>query len=619
VRLFINDIEFDLPKSFKFARTFQVNDIGSISDRQTNYSQKIKLPKTKRNVINFKSLGVVGDTSRIPYQFNSVQLLNDKGETEILNGICKVFETLDAFYDIAIYDGYISFTKAIENRTLNELDLTDANHFKTLANVLDSFNDLTVYKYILADYNGKALFDVDKINIDYLVPSLPVSYLWDLIFEQYGFTYEGSVFDTFDFQNLWLTYPKGVSDENPTPTIIYTNTFNNFTAQIIDPDRIIANLIQTPNAPTSGSFLANNIDFLVDEAGTYVFTSDLIVSALLQDDEGFQFSQNVPLSVYVNGVLIGDALLTGEQTFLQLNIGDLVRWVFNPLGDEILSIDFISGGLTLGFLPGQNIDFNDTFIDFKTKDFIDEILTRFSLTPFKDKYTNNIRFLTLDEIIQNDVEDWSASSGKFESLIGEKYIYANYAKQNNFQYKYDDQESDYKDGFIAIDNFNLPDEVTVFQSRMYAPEREITSVLPQDTNVYKLWNKEIKDDETVKYKDLDKRFYLLRYNDVVIPSTVIGSESLNTEATITAAPFESFFTLNFSEIVAQYYSNMSLILNDARLITANIYLNDSDILNLDFSKLKYIKELGNYYLLNKVNNYQGKGIYKCELIRIKNA
>lgn len=619
MRLFVNDIELDLPTNFRLARTFQVNDIGSISDRQTNFSQKIKLPKTKKNQLAHKNLGTIGDTSRVPYQFNSAKLYNDNGELMISNGFYKVFADEGDFYDVAIYDGYISFVKAIENTTLQELDLSEANHFKTLANVLDSFNDLTVYKYILADYNGKAIYDTNKINIDYLVPSLPVSYIWNLIFEQYGFTYEGAIFDTFEYQNLWMTYPKGVSDQNLTPVEIYTNTFDNLNDQIINPDRLIANLIHGLPAPTSGSFLGNNIDFLVSEAGTYVFTSDLIVSALLQDEEGFQFSTNLPLSVYVNGVFSGDALITGEFTFLQLEVGDLVRWVFNPLGDQILDIDFISGGIELGFLTGQNIDFNETFLDFKTKDFIDEILNRFALTPFKDKYTNNIKFLTLDEIIQNDVEDWSAEQGKFVRVTNEQYIYSGFTQKNNFRYKYDQRESDYKDGFISINNVNIPDESTVFQSAFYAPEKDLSNALPVTTNVYKLWNKEIKDDGSVKYKDLDKRFYLMRYNNLIIDEVTIGSESLNTSALITAAPFESFFTLKFSEIVAEYYSNMGLILNDARLIKADVYLNDVDILNLDFSRPKFIKQLLNYYLLNKVLNYQGKGVYTCELIRLKYA
>ena len=181
MRLFINDIEFDLPSNFDIARTKQVNDIGSIADRQTNYTQKIKLPRTKRNESNFNELGFIGSQSLIPYLQNTVKLYNDNGEAEILEGYAKVFGTYTDYYDVAIYDGYISFVKLIENLSLNALDLSEASHLKTLDNVIDSFNDLTVYKYIVADYNGKALYDTDKINIDYLTPSVPISYLWDKI------------------------------------------------------------------------------------------------------------------------------------------------------------------------------------------------------------------------------------------------------------------------------------------------------------------------------------------------------------------------------------------------------------------------------------------------------
>jgi hypothetical protein len=292
-------------------------------------------------------------------------------------------------------------------------------------------------------------------------------------------------------------------------------------------------------------------------------------------------------------------------------------------GDEIVQVDFNSGSITYGFLAGQNIDFNETFLDFKIKDFIDEILNRFSLTPFKDKYSNNIVFKTLDEILQTDsVDDWSASNNKFVRVNNESYIYRNFAQVNDFVYKYNDKEGDYKDGSLTISNYNLPDNKTVFQSRIYAPEKDISSILPIDTNIYKLWDKEIKDDGSVKYKDLSKRFYLMRYEDKDVPDNsifndIIGSEILGTSQNIRTAPFESFFRLPFGDIVAEYYSNMNLILNDAKLITADIYLTELDINALDFSKLKYIKELGNYYMLNKVSNFKGSGVVSCELIRVK--
>jgi hypothetical protein len=76
-------------------------------------------------------------------------------------------------------------------------------------------NNFIPYKYILADYNGQATYtstsggtSATTINVDYLVPSVKVSYLWDNLFSTYGFTYSGSIFSSPDFTNLYLTYPK---------------------------------------------------------------------------------------------------------------------------------------------------------------------------------------------------------------------------------------------------------------------------------------------------------------------------------------------------------------------------------------------------------------------------
>ena len=82
-------------------------------------------------------------------------------------------------------------------------------------------------------------------------------------------------------------------------------------------------------------------------------------------------------------------------------------------------------------------------------------MQHFGLTAFKDKYTNTIEYLTLDEILQNTnvIDDW-----KFISKNSEKYAYSNFAKKNNFKYKYNDNNLNYNDGAIFIQNENLKDE-----------------------------------------------------------------------------------------------------------------------------------------------------------------
>lgn len=620
MRLIINGYKIELSSSTNISRTLQVNDIIELENRQANYSATFKIPKTANNVRAFNFLGVNGNTSNVPYQRNEAYLYSDSEECLVYKGWAIIKETSDN-YSVNVLDGNIDLYKSIENLTLSDLDLTEANHFKTLTNVINSFDDSTVYKYILADYNGKALYDTDKINIDYLTPSIPISYLWDKIFNTYGFTYEGQAFNTFAFQNLYLTYPKGTLEETPTPEAYYTNDYTNLESN--EEVGFETNVKHNNITTVDGQFLSNDVGYVAPTEGTYIIESDLDLRVSGEDQiSGTSSYVDWELHVLVNGVdngiLTSGSINYGNSPiYLQLNAGDIVSLQVHA-NNIILGIDFLSGDVSYNFLSGFDVDFNETFIDFKTKDFLKEVLNRFGLTPFKDKYSNNYRFLTLTELLQEpNIEDWSSYENKFQSLNSESYVYGSYAQQNNFVYKYNDDEADYYNGSISIDNVNLADSKDVVKSNIYAPEKLPSNELQKQTNIYKLWNKEVKDDGSVTYKGLEKRFYLMRSEDYAFENDVIiGSEVLQTETTISTAPFESFFKLKFSEIIEDFYKPLSQILDKARIINASIYLNDLDVQNINFSSLKWIKDLNSYFLLNKVSNYSKKGVQKTELIKV---
>ena len=299
----------------------------------------------------------------------------------------------------------------------------------------------------------------------------------------------------------------------------------------------------------------------------------------------------------------------------------MIRWFASyPLfnNDQIVSINYSNNfQLTVKKLEGEIINFDDAFIDFKITDFFNEILWRFNLTPFKDKYSNNIEFLTLAQRLQNtNYYNWS---DRFVSQLDEKYIYSNYGQENNLRYKYNDKESDFNDGEILIDNVNLPDSVDVIRSSIYSPNNEKTILFTEPFNVYPLWNKEANEGTSsidVKYKSLDKRYYFLRSEDFT-HTGVIGSEFLSETSNYTSFPRERYTRLPFSEIVEDYYLPIQGILNDTRIIVASIYLDDNLVTNIDFRRLIFVKQLSNYYILNKIPNYISKGVYKVELIRVK--
>jgi hypothetical protein len=567
-------------------------------------------------------LGVVGATSFLPYQKNECYLYTDDGECMVYKG-WAVIQSTDKEYKINIYDGNIDLYKAIENKSLADLDLTELDHVKNLSNVVNSFTANLPYKYLVADYNGEMVYNTNRINIDYIVPSAKVSYLWNKIFTENGFTYSGSVFNTVDFTNLWLSYPK-FTENNIPPTKIFegsTSTLTGTTATIplkFDQTIVIDNIQDV-----------NKQQFIISEDGGYRielnnFSAGVTYQVLVYNQFGSftAFQTYLYANVYKNGLLIGSS--QDDYIDYEFIIGDVITVAFPSVSlgiyDTLISTTY-SGNFTLIFSQfiGQVVSFSDELKDFSIKDFITEILNRFGLTPFKDKYENHYRFLTLQELLQNNtVIDWSREENKFVEKISEKYIFGSYAQENNFTYKYNDIESDYYNSEILIDNLNLADNKVVVNSRVYAPEKERTTLIHDlQTNVYKVWDKEIKEGGSITYKGLSKRYYLMREaSHTFTATTQIGSKVLGTHQAITTVPVESFYNLRMEDVVRNYYATIGAVLNYSKIIEASIYLNEKNISDMDFSKLYWIKQLSSYFLLNKVNNFIKKGITKVELIKV---
>lgn len=624
MKLFISDIEIPLPSNFKIARTKQVNDIGRLDNRQANFTQRIKLPKTKETQLAFDNLGSVGNTSNKPYSRNTARLINDNGESEIFNGYA-VINKKSSTYEVIIYDGYIDFIKAIENEVITNIDISELNHLKNLDAVKETWTDDTLpYRYIVADYNGKMVYDTDNLNIDYLIPSVNVKWLWDKIFEYYGWTYEGSVFDTEKFNNLWLTYPKTIGDETQVTTQIYSVTYddqiyyyNTGTINRVDYFGLLGGINETivdsngilgatfdVDFPISTSAQLNNTYLLAQEpkvlkinlSGSFANNGSIALRKFVPFSGSFEVIEELE---YENGVDF-DILWTAS-----LQTGEAVS--IYPVGDAG-SVD-----VTVSVVEGNQVDFEEAFIDFEIRDFINEVLWNFALTPFKDKYTNNIKFLTHQEWLQtNDLIDWS---DKYVSTVDEEYILKGYGQRNYLRRKYNEREQSYNDSYLYIDNVNIRDKVDIIKSLIYSPERDTTEILENDYNVYKFWNKENKDDGTVKYKELSGRFYFLR-SETAYQEINIGSEFQGDTDSVTKFFRENYSHLSFKDIVQDYYLPIYSILNKSRMVTANIFLTDSDIHNIDFKKLVFIKQLGSYFIINKISNYIKKGVYPVELLEV---
>src|SRR5690606_13198194 len=215
VELNINGKEIELSENTRFQFNYTVNDIFNIGTIAVGYSNVFEAPKTPSNTRTLEGLGIVGSTSRIPYK-KTHAVVKYNGFDIIPNALMTV-ESTAVNYKLGVHDGVMDFFKDIENKTIGNdvVGIEELKHRKDIANFKNSITEYnSLYRYAVADFGGKMQSESDVINIDYLVPAIKLSFLWDKIFETFGYTYSGSIFSNPDFTEAYITYPNAPDMDN---------------------------------------------------------------------------------------------------------------------------------------------------------------------------------------------------------------------------------------------------------------------------------------------------------------------------------------------------------------------------------------------------------------------
>ncbi|MFL9845132.1 hypothetical protein [Flavobacterium rhizosphaerae] len=646
VILYINGYKIDLYSSEVIAQTKQVNTIADLNTRQTNYTDTFKVPKTANNVKAFEYMAMTGNTTLLPYKKNECSLYSHSGECFVYKGWAHIKDDGEN-YEIDIQDGIVDIFKAMENDSLSVLDLSDLIHQKTIENIKETWQGDLPYLYILADYNGNTGLTntspenlTPEVNIDYLVPSVNVKWLWDKISEKYNFNYTGAVFNTFNFKQLYMTFPKGQTVTGENDHVLF---LANGADLVTLPGKSTAYWYAQFDFPGINELAStiNDIHMQVEEAATYRIKITGYIYGYrdtnysIEQQNKFYLGKNFENSIANYApefFLIADDVPNGQiefdiqQTFTLEQLETVcvvttrntagIGGYFAKTSDSYINI-------TLYRVDPNTVDFSEAFTDFSVKDFLKEVLYRFGLTMYKSKYADasgkyTYDFLTLEQMLrQAETVDWS---NKFNRKIKETHAYGNFAQQNWFRYNYNDKEATNNDGAINIDNVYLNDTADAIKSKIYSPEREKVQYIDKQTNVYKLWDKEIVDnpaegEEPVKYKALDKRYYFMRAVQEINDINLISNQ-LSLTDTADSYYRESFYKLSFKDIIQDYYSPIASIINRAIIVDCEMWLTELDTANFDFKKLYYIEQLSNYFIVNKINSFVPGKMTKVELIRV---
>ena len=590
----------------------KVSDIGDITKANSSFSWQITFPKTPNNVKIFQGLGISGNSSRIPYQKITCQIL-DNGVIIEPNGNLIITESTKKEYKGHVKAGIIDFLQDISNDKISDIiDLSALGHLNTSTNIINTFYNDLPYKYIVAYYNGQQISNINGItnlNPFALVPSINVKYLWDKIFDYYGWSYSGN----FDISDIWMTYPNAIGYSDTEAATVLQVTYNPDSYLVDNPNVKPSNLTVSYINPDFFSRMTppNSFAFLVEESGTYNIKASLTGSVLSSNP----LSPDLPIlwNIHVGGQYNPVVYESGEDleiTILAPAMTNIyIQVLTNPYSRFVLITE---GWLSVETRGIQPIDFSEALIKLKVKDFFKEVLFRNALTPFINVDDKHITFRTLDERLSAPKLDWSK---KYAGRQSEKYVYENYSQENLVKHKYNDENQDYADGVIVVDNENQPTEKTLYQSFSYAPEQTFeeikTNMNTYNVQNFRMFDVEIKIDENdnmiADYKQLKDRFYFIKAR-TVNEQIYVGTDLA------TKFPLAEYSEV-FANIIDTKFANIGRVINDAKILDIDLVLSKMDILNMLFHRLYYFEQEKGYFLLNQLTWESGE-ISTGEFVKI---
>lgn len=162
--LFVNGKRLEVSKNTPIALTYVANDLAELRNRQSNRSNRFKIPLTRLNREILELPDIITSETLIPYRSNDAIVIQD-GVQIVPEGLFEILQVQDMI-DAQVISGNNGFFDKIKDKDLRDLDLSAFNHTWDLSTVIASRNNIAAngYIYPLINYgnltSGSNTFDV---------------------------------------------------------------------------------------------------------------------------------------------------------------------------------------------------------------------------------------------------------------------------------------------------------------------------------------------------------------------------------------------------------------------------------------------------------------------------
>lgn len=644
-RLYFNEQEVDYNRELNISANYQINTFENLDSFQASYTNSISLPKTERNIQIFRGLGIEGNDSNVAYRVNRVSYVRN-GFLQFENASAIVREITDAFR-INLYFQNNSLFETIEGQNLSDLQLSQFNHELDLTGYIERLPD-GVVTYPVANYGAQTDSDV---VFEYQSPAIKVSYLWNRIFNEAGFSYvykgrgnrnDFNPFESDEFKNARITLEKGIEEtkDAETENVIEASRSNNeafenffiIIAQGTPYEQIVWDLpftinrfvgFQNNTVQSDKATLLNSGNVGIQESGYFLIN---ISGEVLGN-----FLQKLDLRIRRNGLIIAEVesisegvneIGFSERFYFEEN--DIVDFQFEAENEENNEPLGYSYQLNLNMaLDNQfrSVNFSEQFQNISQTDFIKSIANKFGLIfvqkgnlyefiSIKELLTPFARYSDLNQFSPKNftTEDWS---GKFHNEIKTKTKLSNQWGQRSWlKYQYSNPLDTFADSFFDVNDQTLKTETTVLRSVFNAPETSRIRVVNSNLRRIPLYEIEEEGVKPLRSRpfiiNTNKRVGSFRYKQIGgAPNTYTGEFEIAT-----------FRGLSYNELKNKWLEPLQNVLDNTEVKEVEVSLSEKDIAELNWFTLKYIKQLNGLFYLSRIINFTNEETTRVELVKV---
>ena len=144
--LYINGKLLELSDSTPIGISFSANNIGELQNRNSSFSNTIKVPITQNNKIALELSHLINSSTQIPYTKLSATYI-ENGVEIVSNGTAVISNTVDnSYYNLSITSGNSDLNTLLGDTTVGQL-YGDESITWTLNNVVNSNDKSKPYIY----------------------------------------------------------------------------------------------------------------------------------------------------------------------------------------------------------------------------------------------------------------------------------------------------------------------------------------------------------------------------------------------------------------------------------------------------------------------------------------